>query len=125
MMETTLNKTLTLTGLKAELHGKVYTSEDANYSEASKAWNLNAVQHPAVVVMAETTEDVTLAVRFARDAGMGIGVMGTGHGVGAPCDGDLLINTSRMRGVSVNSQSKTARVEAGASALTEIFHLCL
>lgn len=113
-MEITINKTFTLPGLKAELRGKVYTPEDAGYNEASKAWNLNAVQRPAVVVMAETAKDVMLAVRFARDAGLGIGVMATGHGVGVPCDGGLLINTSRMRGVTVNPITQTARVEAGA-----------
>jgi UDP-N-acetylenolpyruvoylglucosamine reductase len=113
-METTINKTFTLTSLEAELRGKVYTPENAEYSEASKAWNLNAVQRPAVVVMAETAEDVRLAVRFARDAGMGIGVMATGHGVGVPCDRGLLINTSKMRGVTVNPATRTARVEAGA-----------
>jgi FAD/FMN-containing dehydrogenase len=110
----TLTKTLTLTGLKAALRGNVYTLEDAGYFAASKAWNLNAVQRPAIVVMAETSEDAMLAVRFALDAGIGIGVMATGHGVGVPCDGGLLINTSKMRGVTVHSQSQTVRVEAGA-----------
>ncbi len=113
-MEVTITKPLTLASLKAELRGSVYTPEDAQYSEASKAWNLNAVQRPAIVVMAETAKDLMLAVRFARDAGLGIGVMATGHGVGTPCDGGVLINTSKMRGVTVNSQSQTARVEAGA-----------
>ena len=45
---------------------------------------------------------------------MGVGVMATGHGVGAPCDGGVLINTSRMRGVRVDPEAQTARVEAGA-----------
>ena len=40
--------------------------------------------------------------------------MATGHGVGRPCDGGVLINTSRMRGVRVDPVSRTARVEAGA-----------
>jgi FAD/FMN-containing dehydrogenase len=40
--------------------------------------------------------------------------MATGHGVGTPADGDLLVNTSRMRGVSIDPVLRTARVEAGA-----------
>jgi hypothetical protein len=110
----TMPKPSSLNSLKADLCGSIYTPEDTGYSEASKAWNLNAVQRPATVVMAESANDVQLAVRFARDADMGIGVMATGHGVGVPCDGGLLINTSKMCGVSVNPQSQTARVEAGA-----------
>jgi FAD binding domain-containing protein/berberine-like enzyme len=60
-------------------------------------------------------------VRFARDAGMGVGVMATGHGVGVPCDGGVLINTSRMRGVRVDPVAQTARVEAGA-LWTDLVH---
>jgi len=35
------------------------------------------------------------------------GVMATGHGVAAPCDGGVLINTSRMRGVRVDPEAQT------------------
>lgn len=100
--------------LRARLRGALLQPGEAGYGEASRAWNLNAEQRPALVVMAEGAADVVAAVRFARDAGMGIGVMATGHGVGAPCDGGVLVNTSRMRGVSVDSATRTARVEAGA-----------
>jgi hypothetical protein len=113
-ISTTINKLFTLADLQAALRGNVYTPEDSGYSEAPKAWNLNVVQRPAIVVMAETAEDVMLAVCFARDTEMGIGVMATGHGVGTPCDGGILVNTSRLRGVTVNPATRTARVEAGA-----------
>jgi FAD/FMN-containing dehydrogenase len=41
-------------------------------------------------------------------------VMATGHGVAAPADGGVPINTSRMKGVRVDPETRTARVEAGA-----------
>ena len=66
------------------------------------------------MVVAEGVDDVLAAVRFARDGGLGIGVMATGHGVGTPCDGGLLVNTSLMRGVRVDPVSRKATVEAGA-----------
>jgi FAD/FMN-containing dehydrogenase len=66
------------------------------------------------VVVAEGAADVLAAVRLARDEGLGVGVMATGHGVAAPADGGVLINTSRMRGVHVDPETRTARVEAGA-----------
>ncbi len=75
---------------------------------------LNARQRPALVVLAEGAADVLAAVRLARDEGLGVGVMATGHGVAAPCDGGVLINTSRMKGVYVDPVTLTARVEAGA-----------
>jgi len=40
--------------------------------------------------------------------------MATGHGVASPCDGGVLINTSRMRGVHVDPEAQTSRVEPGA-----------
>src|SRR5215211_1023340 len=100
--------------LRAGLRGTEHSPGEEGYEEASLAWNLAAHQTPALVVVAKGAVDVMAAVRFAREAGMGVGVMATGHGVGAPCDGGVLINTSGMRGVRVDPVSRTARVEAGA-----------
>ena len=100
--------------LRAGLRGDAYAPGDEGYDEARSAWNLNARQHPALVVMAEGAADVLAAVRLARDEGLGVGVMATGHGVAAPADGGVLINTSRMKGVHVDPEGRTARVEAGA-----------
>ena len=110
----TVGRSLTLETLRAGLRGTAYAAGEDGYDEASRAWNLNAHQEPALVVMAEGAADVMAAVRFARDLGVGVGVMATGHGVGAPCDGGVLVNTSRMRGVRVDPVARTARVEAGA-----------
>jgi FAD/FMN-containing dehydrogenase len=112
-METSIDRS-TLEELRAGLRGAVYAPGEQGYDEARKAWNLNANQHPALVMMAVGAADVIAAVRLARDAGLGVGVMATGHGVASPCDGGVLINTSRMRGVRVDPAAKTARVEPGA-----------
>src|SRR5829696_232734 len=100
--------------LRARLRGALLRPGEEGYDEASAAWNLNAHQHPALVVVAEGADDVLAAVRFAREGELGVGVMATGHGVGTPADDGVLINTSRMRGVRVDPESRTARVEAGA-----------
>ena len=110
----TLGQYSTLETLRSGLRGTAYAKGEEGYDEASRAWNLNANQEPALVVMAEGAADVMAAVSFAREFGMGVGVMATGHGVGAPCDGGVLVNTSRMRGVRVDPVARTARVEAGA-----------
>ncbi len=99
----------TVEHLRARLHGALLRPGEEGYEGAHAAWNLNARQSPA-----EVAEDVLFAVRFARDAGLGVGVMATGHGVGTPPDGGVLINTSRMRGVRVDPAARTATVEAGA-----------
>jgi len=101
-------------GPRPRFRGALLRPGDDGYDEARAAWNLNAQQRPARVVVAEGADDIVAAVRFAREAGLGVGVMATGHGVGAPCDGGVLINTSRLRGVRIDPVARTATVEAGA-----------
>ena len=66
-METTKIDTLEVEGLRAGLKGAAYVPGDEGYDEARAAWNLNAHQHPALVVVAEGTADVLAAVRPARE----------------------------------------------------------
>jgi FAD/FMN-containing dehydrogenase len=112
-VETTNIDTPELEALRAGLKGAAYVPGDEGYDGARAAWNLNAHQHPALVVVAEGAADVLAAVHLAREQGLGVGVMATGHGVAAPADGGVLINTSRMKGVHVDPETRTARVEAG------------
>jgi FAD/FMN-containing dehydrogenase len=86
---------------------------DPGYDAARAAWNLEVAHHPAVVVLAEGADDIRTAVRHARRAGLGVGVLATGHGTGRPCDG-VLVNTSRLRSVEVDPDTRRARVGAGA-----------
>lgn len=101
-------------GLRARLRGEVFAPGDEGYDAARAAWNLDADQYPEVVVMAEDAEDVQAAVRLARERGLGVGVMATGHGAAALPDGGLLVNTSRMKGVQIDPAARTATVEPGA-----------
>ena len=100
--------------LRVRLRGTAVLPGDTGYDAARGAWNLNAIHRPAVVVLAQDADDISTAVRFARSAGLGVGVLATGHGTGLPCDDGLLINTSRMRQVRVDPVARIARVAAGA-----------
>lgn len=86
---------------------------DEGYDAACAAWNLNVHHRPALAVMAGSAHDVAAAVRTARAEGLGVAVMATGHGT-VPCDGGLLINTSRLTTVDVDPRARTATVGAGA-----------
>jgi FAD/FMN-containing dehydrogenase len=54
-------------------------------------------------------------VGFAREHGLVLSVKGGGHNIAglAVCDGGLLLDLSRMRGVWVDPAAKTARAQAG------------
>ena len=100
--------------LRTRLQGDAHAPGEEGYDEGRQAFNLNAHQHPALVIMAAGAADVIAAVSFASERGLGVGVLATGHGVASPCDDGILINTSRMRGVRIDPEARTARVEPGA-----------
>ena len=112
-METTNRDVLEFEALRAGLRGTAYAPGDEGYDGARSAWNLNADQRPALVVMAEDAADVVAAVRLARERGLGVGVMATGHGVASLPHGGLLVNTSPMKGVHIDPVAQTARVQPG------------
>ena len=99
--------------------GRVATPGDPDWDEARAAWNLVADQHPSAVAFVESAEDVAKTVRFAARHDLRVTAQGTGHGAVAlePLEDTILIKTERMRGIDVDPQARTARVEAGALVL--------
>ncbi|RIV33207.1 FAD-binding oxidoreductase [Micromonospora radicis] len=99
--------------LRAAVAGSVSRPDDHNYDVDRATYNLLTPQQPAATVGVLGVDDVRETVRFARRHGLPVAVQATGHGVGAPADRGVLINTSRMTGVVVDPEGATARVEAG------------
>jgi FAD binding domain/Berberine and berberine like len=86
----------------------------AGWDAARRAWNLSVDQRPSVVVLPESVDGVVDAIDHARTVGLRVAVQGTGHGAGStPLDGAMLLNMSRMIGVEVDAEARTARVAAG------------
>ncbi len=104
------------TELRARVTGEIVLPGDAGWDAARLAWNLAVDQHPAMVALPETAEDVAAVVSYAAAAGLRVAVQGTGHGAGAR-GGDLadavLVKMERMRGVEIDAANRKARVEAG------------
>jgi FAD/FMN-containing dehydrogenase len=99
--------------LRQQTAGTVFTPDDADYQTARLAWNLAVDQHPALILVAENAADVATGAKLAREAGLGVAAQVTGHGVQQPANDALLILTSRLKGVQVNAEARTARVGAG------------
>ena len=59
--------------LRKRLQGPLLRPGEEGYDGARAAWDLNASQRPAVVVMAEGADDILAAVRFARTRGSASG----------------------------------------------------
>ncbi len=86
-----------LEALREQLHGDALVRGDSAWDAARQAWNLLARQEPALVVMAESADDVAATVRFARAHGLRVAPQGTGHGAATIAGlGDaILLRTSR------------------------------
>jgi hypothetical protein len=99
--------------------GRIATASDPDWDQARAAWNLTADQRPEAVAFVESGEDVAATVRFAAGNGLRVAGQGTGHGAAplAPLEGAVLIKTERMRGIEVDPEARTARVEAGVLSL--------
>ena len=97
------------------LEGKIVLPVHGSYDQARQAWNLAVDQQPAAIAFPETAQDVAAVVQFAGGQGHRVAPQGTGHN--APPLGDLmdtiLLRTERMRGVQIDPEARTARVQAG------------
>jgi FAD/FMN-containing dehydrogenase len=101
------------------IDGRVATAADGDWDQARAAWNLAADQQPGAVAFVESAGDVAETVRFAGANGLRVAGQGTGHGAVAlgSLEDAILIKTERMRGIEVDPQAQTARVEAGVLVL--------
>jgi FAD/FMN-containing dehydrogenase len=101
--------------LAAAVTGDIVTPADAEWDLARRAWNLAVDQRPALVALPADAADVVAVVRFARANGLKVAPQGTGHNASAiaSLEDTVLLSTQRMRGVEIDAEAQTARVQAG------------
>jgi FAD/FMN-containing dehydrogenase len=86
---------------------------DDGYAAECVVYNLNLVLEPALIVGVTSEADVQAAVRFAAQHGLPVAVNHTGHHVARAAHGAVLLSTQRMEGVTIEAESRTARIEPG------------
>jgi FAD/FMN-containing dehydrogenase len=101
--------------LRARFRGPLLLPRDAGYDDARTVWNAMIEREPALVARCLGIADVVAGVELARDRGLALSIKGGGHNISglAVCDGGLMLDMSLMRGVWVDSASRTARAQAG------------
>jgi FAD/FMN-containing dehydrogenase len=97
------------------IDGRVATPADADWDEVRLGWNLATDQRPEAVALVQSAEDVAKVVSFAAAHDLQVAGQGTGHGSAGlpPLNETILIKTAAMRGIEVDPDARTARVEAG------------
>jgi FAD/FMN-containing dehydrogenase len=95
--------------------GELVWPDDPTYDEHRRVWNGSIDRFPALIARCRGVADVMTAVRFARSAGLAVAVRGGGHSYPghSVCDGGIVIDLGAMKGIRVDPEAHTARVQAG------------
>lgn len=105
----------TVQKFKESLRGELIRIGDAGYDDARSIWNAMIDRRPALIASCLGVADVMTCVNFARAHGVTLSIKSGGHNISglAVCEGGLMLDLSRMRGVWVDPNSRTARAQAG------------
>src|SRR6478735_1668019 len=106
-----------ITALKSNLRGALIQPTDANYNEARKIYNSMHDKRPRLIAEVADISDVIACVNFARNEKMIVAIQGGGHNAGGlgTVDNGLVIKLSRMKGIRVDPEARTVRVEGGCT----------
>jgi FAD/FMN-containing dehydrogenase len=104
-----------LAELTAGLRGHVVGRDDPTYDEVRKIWNGSLDKRPALIARCAGVADVMSAVKFARRHGLPVAIRSGGHSFPghSMADDAFVIDLSPMKGVRVDPDARTARVQAG------------
>lgn len=102
--------------LDDRLRGPVVRPGDPGYEELRSGWNGRLVRRPGGVALCSGAADVRSVVRLARERSLPLAVRSGGHSYAghSTCDDGLVLDLSRMDGVRVDPEARTARVQPGA-----------
>jgi FAD/FMN-containing dehydrogenase len=102
--------------LADRLTGRLLGPGDEDYDETRAVWNAMVDRRPQLIARCANRDDVTAAVRFAREQDLEVGVRCGGHGVLglAVPEGGLMIDLTPMGAVRVDAERRRAWVQGGA-----------
>jgi FAD binding domain/Berberine and berberine like len=102
--------------LERSFRGQVLRPVDPRYDEHRRVWNGSINRFPALIARCAGVADVRAAVRFARKTGLPVAVRSGGHSFPglSVCDDGIVIDLGSMKGIRVDPDARTARVQAGA-----------
>jgi FAD/FMN-containing dehydrogenase len=102
---------------EALLRGSLLLPGSDAYEAGRRVHNAMIDKRPALIVRCAGVADVVNAVKFARENALLLAVRGGGHNVAGlgTCDGGILIDLSRMKGIRVDPAGPTVRAEAGVT----------
>jgi FAD/FMN-containing dehydrogenase len=106
-----------LENFDAAFRAKLLRPGDDGYDSTRQIHNGMIDKRPALIARCAGVSDVVDAIKLGVDSGLEISVRGGGHNVGgrAVCDDGLMIDLSSMKGIYVDTQARTVRVQSGVT----------
>src|SRR5213593_2696987 len=100
---------------EAPFRGHVVRPGDPDYDIHRKIWNGSIDKRPAAIVRCAGVSDVIAGVKLGRASGLPVAVRSGGHSFPglSVADDALVIDLAPMKGVRVDPDKRTARVQAG------------
>lgn len=104
-------------GLRRRIDGDVVTPDVPEYDQVRRVWNLMIDRRPAAIARCASAADVAEAVQFAREHDLAVSIRSGGHNIAGSsvCDGGLMLDLSRMKGVLIDPSARTAHAQAGVT----------
>jgi FAD/FMN-containing dehydrogenase len=104
--------------LRSQFDGPVISPEDAEYDAARKVFYGGIDRRPGLIVRADGDDDVARVVSLAGESGLELAVRSGGHSlVGhGVSDGGIVLDLSRMKGVDIDVEGRTAWAQTGLTA---------
>lgn len=117
LLSTTPVSSAAITALASQLNGSCHQPGDPAYEACCTIWNAMIDKRPALVVRPTDSNDVAMALAFAREHGLPVSVRGGGHNVAgaALTDEGLTIDMTQRRAITVEPDKMLVHVEAGAT----------
>jgi FAD/FMN-containing dehydrogenase len=105
------------TQLQARFRGEVIDAAHPAYESARKIYNGMIDKRPRLIIRCVDAADVIAAVKYAGESRIKTAIRGGGHNGGGlgTCEGGLVIDLSRMRGIHVDPAAHTILIEGGCT----------
>jgi len=111
-------KEVSIKELRSALNGRVIAPGDTDYEASRTVFYGGIDKRPAVIVQVSDATEVSYVVSLARESGVELAVRSGGHSLAGHSlsQGGIVLDLSRMRGLQIDAEGRTAWAETGLTA---------